>query len=255
MHFKAIFLLVLCVEVYAQLHEGSFPDPHFRNDLIHSSHGRIIYPVSNIRATATTTTTIRPTTTTTTTKTIRWPTPTKKRTRRPTATITTKKPTESQISFGVSYVLKHSPFSCNGLKDGHYADTYYDCMYFHQCEFILKADNLIYVQEAVFLCGEGTKFNQTLRICDDSLRVSCDKIEVDGIIREQLNAPKSPPRPRNTLPTPITRFRCIPGLQSDGFYYADEESNCKYYHSISPTFKHCKMRSEENEQDTLIGKF
>lgn len=87
------------------------------------------------------------------------------------------------------HVLANSPFTCNGLKDGHYADVSYECKYFHQCNFFYDTDGKLFIQQAVFQCGKGTKFNQTLRTCDYEANVRCNPQLVQQIIEYQLTAP------------------------------------------------------------------
>ncbi|KAG1680315.1 hypothetical protein GQR58_012474 [Nymphon striatum] len=142
-----------------------------------------------------------------------------------------------------AFVLKNSPFTCLGLKDGYYADLSYNCVFFHQCEFYMKTDNRWYIREAVFECKFGTKFNQTTKTCDYAERVSCDSSVVAAIVYSQISMKLLPtpiltPTPMST-PTlalskaesmPNTSFKCNPEQHIDGFYYADEETNCKLFH-------------------------
>lgn len=160
-------------------------------------------------------------------------------TRLPATSTTIKKPVPvSSKAIDTAYVLSNSPFTCDGLKDGHYADVYFGCMFFHQCKFFAKDDGYMYVQQAVFKCGEGTTFNQTMRICAYSDKVSCDVSTVGNIIRYQLTFDPTS-LAGQTKPIPITSSKCVPDQYNDGFYFA-EEVHCKCYHKYSiyfPLFK------------------
>lgn len=129
-----------------------------------------------------------------------------------------------------AHVLANSPFTCDGLKEGHYADVQFNCMFFHHCHFFVKADGHLYVQQAVFECGEGTRFNQTIKTCDYAEKVSCDAQTVEAILNYQLTAPIPSPGPSKAKPIPTTSFKCVQQQHGDGFYFADEEAGCEVYH-------------------------
>lgn len=140
---------------------------------------------------------------------------------RPTAVIPIK-------SLDAVYVMANSPFTCEGLEDGYYADVYYNCDFFHNCQFFFTADGKKYAQRSVFECGPGTKFNQFARICDFAENVFCDPLAVQEIITKQLTPPTS--GQSYSEPISASTFRCIAGQHKDGFYFADEGTNCKTYH-------------------------
>ncbi|KAG1677687.1 hypothetical protein GQR58_013754 [Nymphon striatum] len=129
-----------------------------------------------------------------------------------------------------AYVLENSPFTCHGLIDGHYADISFDCMFFHQCQVFYKDDGQKYIQQAVFPCGEGTLFNQTTKTCDYADNVSCDHLIVESIVRYQQTMPIPTSGPSKAKPIPGTSFKCSPHEHKNGFYFADEETDCEVYH-------------------------
>ncbi|KAG1677695.1 hypothetical protein GQR58_013758 [Nymphon striatum] len=147
------------------------------------------------------------------------------------ATTTTKRPVyAAPPTIDAAYVLEHSPFTCLGLIDGHYADISFDCMFFHQCQVFYKDDGKQYIQQAVFPCGEGTLFNQTTKTCDYADNVSCDHLIVESIVRYQQTMPIPTPGPSKAKPIPATSFKCSPHEHKNGYYFADEETNCEVYH-------------------------
>ncbi|KAG1677689.1 hypothetical protein GQR58_013755 [Nymphon striatum] len=146
------------------------------------------------------------------------------------ATTTTERPVyAAPPTIDAAYVLENSPFTCNGLIDGHYADISFDCMFFHQCQVFYK-DGQQYIQQAVFPCGEGTLFNQTTKTCDYAENVSCDHLIVESIVRYQQTVPIPTPGPSKAKPIPATSFKCSPHEHKNGYYFADEEANCEVYH-------------------------
>ncbi|KAG1680311.1 hypothetical protein GQR58_012472 [Nymphon striatum] len=148
------------------------------------------------------------------------------------ATTTTTRPVvyAAPPTIDASYVLEHSPFTCNGLIDGHYADISFDCMFFHQCQVFYKDDGKQYIQQAVFPCGEGTLFNQTTKTCDYADHVSCDHLIVESIVRYQQTMPIPTSGPSKAKPIPETSFKCSPHEHKNGYYFADEETDCEVYH-------------------------
>ncbi|KAG1680301.1 hypothetical protein GQR58_012466 [Nymphon striatum] len=147
------------------------------------------------------------------------------------ATTTTKRPVyAAPPTIDAAYVLENSPFTCHGLIDGHYADISFDCMFFHQCQVFYKDDGKQYIQQAVFPCGEGTLFNQTTKTCDYADNVSCDRFIVESIIGYQQRMPIPTSGPSKAKPIPATSFKCSPHEHKNGFYFADEETDCEVYH-------------------------
>ncbi|KAG1680289.1 Craniofacial development protein 2 [Nymphon striatum] len=147
------------------------------------------------------------------------------------ATTTTKQPVyAAPPTIDAAYVLENSPFTCHGLIDGHYADISFDCMFFHQCQVFYKDDGQQYIQQAVFPCGEGTLFNQTTKTCDYAENVSCDHLIVESIVRYQQTMPIPTSGPSKAKPIPATSFKCSPHEHKNGYYFADEETDCEVYH-------------------------
>ncbi|KAG1680287.1 hypothetical protein GQR58_012454 [Nymphon striatum] len=147
------------------------------------------------------------------------------------ATTTTKRPVyAAPPTIDAAYVLENSPFNCHGLIDGHYADISFDCMFFHQCQVFYKDDGKQYIQQAVFPCGEGTLFNQTTKTCDYADNVSCDHLIVESIVRYQQTMPTPTSGPSKAKPIPATSFKCSPHEHKNGYYFADEETDCEVYH-------------------------
>ncbi|KAG1690318.1 KH domain-containing protein 3 [Nymphon striatum] len=120
-------------------------------------------------------------------------------------TISTPKTTEfttlgstSSTEIGVDYVLANSPFTCNGRKNGHYADFFFDCKFFHQCFFHHETYVKVYAQHMVFACGRGTLFNQSIKNCDYAHKVQCSEELIENIIKEQYSDPTPVPTLRTT---------------------------------------------------------